>query len=159
MLCRQKLWFDCQSTAPSLRFNAAIQHLRIPFFPSLLRHSPAGVLWMWMASFSRSSSGHLARSITEMSSKLMGWRLPQVCSATADFCREWFGMHPGVPSAWFPVFAWSRRCRLCQSCRVSGTLRGPASPLVEHPSPWSTLIRGSGWIGRPPSCQTSGKPV
>ena len=27
--------------------------------PSLLRRSPAGVLWMWMASFSRSSSGRL----------------------------------------------------------------------------------------------------
>ena len=44
-----------------------------------------------------------------------------------------------------PVFAWSRRCRLCHSCRERGTLRWPASPLAEHLSPWSTLIRGSGW--------------
>ena len=41
---------------PLLRFNAVVQHLGILFPPSLLRRSPAGVPWMWLASFSRSSN-------------------------------------------------------------------------------------------------------
>ena len=52
--------------APSLRFNAAVQHLGISFPPFLLKHSPAGVPWMWMGSYSRSSSGHNRRLLQRL---------------------------------------------------------------------------------------------
>ena len=102
-LCHRNLRFGCQLTVPSLHFDVAIQHLGIPFSPSLLRHSPAGVLWTWMAYFSRSSSGRLARSITEVS-----FQLPKHAPPPQTSTATGFGMHPSVPSAWFPVFAWSR---------------------------------------------------
>ena len=72
----------CDSVQP---FNT----WEFPSSSSLLRHSPAGVPKMWMASFSRSSSGRLAWLITDVSFQLMGWWLPQACSATADFYRDW----------------------------------------------------------------------
>ena len=50
---------------------------------SQLRSSSVAV-WMWRASFSWSSLGLLARSITLVSSYLMGWWCLQACSATAD---------------------------------------------------------------------------
>ena len=114
--------------------------------PSLLRCSPAVVLWMWMASFSRSSSGRLAWSITEVFFQLMGWRLPQACSATTDFCRDWFRHASRCSFRLVSSLRLVSRCRLCHSCRETGTLHWPASPLVEHSSPWSALIGESGWM-------------
>ena len=55
---------------------------------SLLRRSSAGVIWMWMASLSSSSSlGCLAMSTSVVSSHLMVWWSFHACSATADFSR------------------------------------------------------------------------
>ena len=81
------LWslVDCTLTA----LQCSHPTLGNSFPPSLLRCSPAGVFWMWMISFNRSSSGRLAQSITDVSFQWMGWWLPQVCSATTDFCRNW----------------------------------------------------------------------
>ena len=56
---------------PSCLLRAATQHPGSSSPASLLRHSSAGVIWMWMASLSNSSLGCLAMSTTAVSSHLM----------------------------------------------------------------------------------------
>ena len=145
MIWCRKLRFGRRLTASSLHFNVAVQHLGIPFPPSLFRRSPKGLPWMWMASFSRSSSGRLALLITDVSFQLMGWWLPGRAPQLQTSAETGFGMHLGASSVWFPASAWSHQCRICHSGRGSGTPHWLASPSAEQPSPWSTLSGRNGW--------------
>ena len=90
-------------------------------------------VWMWRASFSWSSLGLLARSITLVSCHLMGWWCFQACSATADFSSI-----PLQQASWCSSFlsqaSWSSpQCRSSHSCRGSGKQPWTASLLAVCP--------------------------
>ena len=108
---------------------------------ALLRRSSGGVIWMWMASLSSSSLGCLAMSTTVVSSHLKVWWYFNVCPVLQTFPWSHAGRPLGVLSAWSPAFSWSHQCWSCHNCRGFGTLPWVSSPLVEGPSPWSTLSR------------------
>ena len=65
--------------------KAAIQHPGISSPVSLLRHSSAGVMWMWRTSIFGSSPGCLALSTTVATSQLIEWWSFQACCTIADF--------------------------------------------------------------------------
>ena len=71
----------------SCLLRAATQHPGSSSPVSLLRCSPAGVIWMQTASLSSSSLGCLAMSTTVVSSHLMARWSFHACSATADFSK------------------------------------------------------------------------
>ena len=99
---------------------------------SQLRSSSVDV-WMWRASFSWSSLGLLARSITLVSAHLMGWWRSQACSATADFSSI-----PLQQASWcsfllVPSLLVVSQCRSSHSCRGSGKQSWTASLLAVCP--------------------------
>ena len=105
---------------------------------SWLRQSPAGILWMWRASFSSSSLCLLAWSSTAVSSHLMGWCLSRACSATADFSS----IPPSVPSIWSLISSPSTRFQPGHNCMKSGTQPWTASPSAKCLLPWLALSGG-----------------